>query len=312
MWPTPSATAPQQFTGAGEVAGWFGRYRETAPDSEGVDRNGECGGAVRTVDTAVSLSSRKGLRVNGGAEAARDQKVQPSTLVVVSSVHGWAGGSTVAVAIAEAAVARGFSACVDEFSGPVASGLGVACDAELGVDLSGRWRVGRRGGVLIHRLADLGETIATAQPPVAGSSSELTIVDTGWSWPTVAQMLAAPCRTTGLAAVLRTAPLVLVCRATIPSLRQAEAVLNSFSDCLPALAVLGPDRWPGEVTASLGPRITELRRQYRVVAVPLDKQLAIRGVTADPLPRTVTAAGRSLLQLSTPPPARTSTTKENI
>ncbi len=251
------------------------------------------------------------LHVTGSAGAARDQGVQPPTLVVVSSVHGWAGGSTVAVAIADAAAARGLSTCVDEFAGPVASGLGVACDAELGLDRSGRWRVGRRGGVLIHRLAELNATIATVPPP-AWSNPELTVVDTGYSWPAVTQMLTAPRPVSGLAAVLRTAPLVLVCRATIPSVRQAEAVLAECSDFLPALAVLGPHRWPGEVTASVGARITELREQHRVVTVPLDKHLEVRGVTADPLPRTVTAAGRSLLQLSTPPPARTSTTKENI
>ena len=139
----------------------------------------------------------------------------------------------------------------------------------------------------------------------------MTIVDTGWSWPAVSTYVMAAAAATGLPAALRIAPLVLVCRATVPSMRRAESVLGQASvdlspGHLPGLAVLGPDRWPREVLASIGPRIRLLRDQHRVVVVPLDKRLAVRGVTADPLPRSVTAAGRSLLQLFKPAPAGTS------
>jgi hypothetical protein len=231
-------------------------------------------------------------------------------LIVVSGVHSGAGATTVAVALGEAANAGGVSVGVDEFAGPFASGLGTACDAELGPDPSRRWLVGRRGGYVLRRLADSGATIANAAPPV-GSHPTLTILDTGWSWPAVSTHVVASAAAAGLPAALRSAPLVLVCRATVPSLRRTEAVLaQAFADLGPdhalALAVLGPDRWPGEVLASIGPRIRVLRDQRRVVAVPLDKRLAVRGVTADLLARSVTAAGRSLLQLFPPTPAWTS------
>jgi hypothetical protein len=72
------------------------------------------------------------------------------------------GASTVAVAVAEGANARGVEVAVDEFAGPFTSGLAAACDAELGGDESGRWLVGRRDGFTVRRLADSRRTIATA------------------------------------------------------------------------------------------------------------------------------------------------------
>ncbi len=241
-------------------------------------------------------------------------EVPPPPVLVVSGVHSWAGTSTVAVAVATAAAVRGMTASVDEYAGPALSGLGVACDAELGLDSSRRWFTGRRGGLTVRRLADPGGTVATTHAP-QGPNVDVVVADTGLPWPAVAQSSAAPAGWPLTSVLASAPPLILVCRATVPSLRHAEAVLDGLTSVssgqVPALAVLGPGRWPGEVTASIGPRVAALRERGRVVTVPLDKQLAIRGVTADPLPNYVTAAGRSLLQLFTPPPARTSTMKEN-
>ena len=265
-------------------------------------------------DSLMVVDGRPGALAETSPNTEGDHDKSPARaiarLIVVSGVHSGAGASTVGLAVAEAAHALGATVAVDEFAGPFASGLGTACDAELGTDVSGRWLVGRRGGFTVRRLADSGATIANAAPPV-GAHPTLTIVDTGWSWPPVSTHVVASAAATGLPAALRIAPLVLVCRATVPSLRRAEAVLEQATvDLGPGhrrvLAVLGPDRWPGEVLASVGPRIRLLRDQHRVVGVPLDKRLAVRGVTADPLPRSVTAAGRSLLQLFTPTPVRTS------
>lgn len=269
---------------------------------------------MNAIESLTAGARRTGARAEAPlhAERERAESLARSTprLIVVSGVHSSAGASTVALAVAEAAHALGVTVAVDEFAGPFASGLGLACDAELGADISGRWLVGRRGGFTLRRLSDSGATIANAVPPV-GVHPRLTVVDTGWSWPAVSTHVVASRAATGLPAALRIAPLVLVCRATMPSLRRAEAVLAQACVDLgpghvPVLAVLGPDRWPGEVLASVGPRVRLLRDQRRVVAVPLDKRLAVRGVTADPLPRRVTAAGRSLLQLFTPASAGTS------
>lgn len=234
-------------------------------------------------------------------------------LLVVSGVHSWAGTSTVAVAVGGAAAGRGLSACVEEFAGPSTSGLVVACDAELGTDESGDWRIGRRRGLTLRRLASDDADLATARAPL-GPTVDVVVADTGCPWPAVSSQVFAAPSLSPLTAVVAATPLILVCRATVPSLRRAEAVIdaladNTFATRPPALAVLGPTRWPSEVTASLGSRVAWLWQQGRVVTVPLDKQLAVRGVTADPLPKSVAAAGRSLLQLFTSTPART-TTKE--
>src|SRR6185312_15428322 len=53
--------------------------------------------------------------------------------------------------------------------------------------------------------------------------------------------------------------LVLVCRASVPSLRAAEGHLAQLTDQAPVLAVLGPARWPGVITAALGPAVSRLR-----------------------------------------------------
>ena len=269
--------------------------------------------AIRIIDGRRSEDSALRAETPPNAERERVESLARATprLIVVSGVHSGAGASTVALAVAEAAHALGVTVAVDEFAGPFASGLGTACDAELGADISGRWLVGRRGGFTVRRLADSGATIANAAPPVRRSSHaddrRHGLVVAGcvdprrrvccgdWSAGGAAD------RAAGAGVPGHACP-----HCAAPKRSSPKRPSTSVQVMLPALAVLGPDRWPGEVLASIGPRVRLLRDQHRVVAVPLDKRLAVRGVTADPLPRSVTAAGRSLLQLFTPAPARTS------
>jgi hypothetical protein len=60
------------------------------------------------------------------------------------------------------------------------------------------------------------------------------------------------------------------------------------------IAAPGARRWPGAVIASCGPAMRATREAGRVVTVPLDRRLEVNGVTADPLPRPIAAAGKAL------------------
>jgi hypothetical protein len=91
-------------------------------------------------------------------------------------------------------------------------------------------------------------------------------------------------------------PVVLVCRATVPGIRLAEYALSRLHAPL-ALAAVGPSRWPGQVTASAGVHVRQLREQGQVVAVPIDRHLDVEGLTSDPLPKQVIDAGAQLVAL---------------
>jgi hypothetical protein len=200
--------------------------------------------------------------------------------IVVVSAHAGAGASTVALGLADAAGADGTPVRLIDCAAAAESGLADAASEVVGIDRTGRWYRGRRGTVTIHHAADatlLGE---------AGCG--LTVIDSG---------PARPGRLGGAIGV------VLVCAATVPGLRQAEAALAAITGPV-VLAAVGPRKWPGVVTASLGPTAAALRRDGRLVRVPLDRRLAATGLTGDPLPRRVIAAARAVLQLL-PAPATT-------
>ncbi len=142
-----------------------------------------------------------------------------------------------------------------------------------------------RTGVTIDRRATDMAPDNWPIPPL-GDSPALTVVDLG---------SAAPEELTHLAAD-RTR-LVVVCRPTVPGVRLTEQVLDQLASQPALVAAVGPSRWPGEVTTSLGPRLRALRAAGRVVPVPMDRHLEVVGPTSSPLPKWLRAAGRSLLEL---------------
>jgi hypothetical protein len=83
----------------------------------------------------------------------------------------------------------------------------------------------------------------------------------------------------------------------VPGVRSTEQLLERLAPQAVVVAAIGPSRWPGEVTGSLGPRLRALRAAGRVVPVPMDRRLQVTGPTSAPLPRPLRAAGRSLLEL---------------
>jgi hypothetical protein len=214
-----------------------------------------------------------------------------STDVVVLAAHAGAGASTVAVALADAAAERGEAVRLIDAATPNRSGLIAATDAELGVNGSG-WLRGRRRGVDLDRVADPVSSPSELPLPSPLAADSIRVVDAGWDPWWLWQDRAWPSE------LLETCRAVVVCRPTVGGVRQCERVLDQLDRRL-VVAVVGPrsGRWPGAVRASFGERLEAARADGRVVAVPLDRRLAVAGIDSSALPRGVLSAGRRLLDV---------------
>ncbi|MHA3700740.1 hypothetical protein ACXR2U_01030 [Jatrophihabitans sp. YIM 134969] len=208
----------------------------------------------------------------------------PSAWIAVVAAHAGAGASITALAVADAAAGDGRAVHLIEAAGPARSGLLTASSSELGLDDTGTWRRGRRGSVLIDRR--MSDDRATAWPSPTGDGVETTIVDLG--------LLSETCLRQ---AVAGRAGCVVVTRPTVPGVRSTEQLLNTLADARVAVAVVGGGRWPSEVTSGLGPRLRRLRKDGRVVTVPLARRVETSGPTSTPLPRDLVAASRALLNV---------------
>jgi hypothetical protein len=214
------------------------------------------------------------------------------TVVAVAAGHSGAGASTVAVTLAEALNASARHVRIVEVADASRSGLAGATTAELGED-GGGWRRGRRGDVVIDRLAfralAIGQVPAPAPPPHA---EEVLVLDIGWP---ARDALAAG---GWLADALSLASLLIVCRPTVPGIRQTEYLLAELAET-PAgpvtLAAVGPARWPGTAAASAGPQVRAAREHGRVVTIPIDRRVETDGVSAEALPKALATAGRALV-----------------
>lgn len=202
--------------------------------------------------------------------------------VAVVSAHSGAGASCVALTLADTLVDEHRPCRLIEAAHPARSGLVAAATAELGTDPTGAWRRGSRRLTTLYRRA-AGAAPGGWPEPIQAAT---TVVDLGLPAPAnIARLVAdRPC-------------VVLVCRVTVPGLRMAEQALGELAGTPIVLAAVGPSRWPGEVIASLGPRVRELRDGRRLVTVPDDRHLQVTGPTNSPLPKSVSHAGRELLGL---------------
>jgi hypothetical protein len=205
--------------------------------------------------------------------------------IAVLAAHAGAGASTVALAIGDAATADDRPVHLIDTAHPSRSGLVAAASEELGADVTGAWRRGLRTGVTIDRRAADRAPAGWPMPPV-GASHGLTVVDLGLAVPENLFRLAAD-----------RALSVVVCRPTVPGVRLTEQLLGHLAHRPAAIAAIGPSRWPGEVTSSLGPRLRALRTAGLVVPVPTDRRLQVTGLISSPLPKSVRSAGRQLLGL---------------
>lgn len=212
-------------------------------------------------------------------------------VVAVVAGHSGAGASTVAVTLAEALAAGGTSVRIVEVADASRSGLAGATTAELGEDGSG-WRRGRRGDIHVDRLAFRAAAIEQVPAPApAPHPDELLVLDIGWP---ARDALAAR---GWVATALATSSLLLVCRPTVPGIRQTEYLLAELAEQAPAsvtVASVGPARWPGAATASAGPQLRAARESGRVITVPIDRRVETDGVSAEALPKALAAAGKAL------------------
>lgn len=236
-----------------------------------------CAGQLTVAELQTALRAARGVHP-APTVTSHDVASVPvaiETLAVVSA-HPGAGCSTVALAVADAASATQPEQLI-EYCDAGRSGLAGAADRELGEVPGGLWRRGRRGPVIIDRLAGVERD---SEPPE--DAARVRVVDIG----------------TGMGLLPISSAVVLVCRASVPGLRAAEGQLDALNERHVALAALGSARWPGVVRASAGPRISALRGAGRVITVPLDRRLAATGLTRDRLPRGVLAAAHRLLALT--------------
>lgn len=221
---------------------------------------------------------------------------EPAEQVVpVVGCHGGAGASTTALAIATAA---GGEARVVEAGAATTSGFCAASTAELGVTTAG-WMVGQRPPrVRLERGGDL--PLSPEAVPVPDSATPgilLTVLDVTW------EPRALYCGTSWLSrAVFEDPHPVLVTTATVPGMRHLEAVLDLLPpEAAPVVAVRGQahrrGRWSPPVERGLSPLVRAVREDGRVVPIPLDPGLAVRGLDTEPLPTAVVAAGSQILHL---------------
>lgn len=294
--PVPDRPTPPPRHRPGDVAGSAGAPMPTHPRCAEEDTGGAAAGAQadrsREWPAGLGAGVQRGRGRAAGTSPACGQDEPDSGLpagwVAVAAAHAGAGASTVALALGDAAASADRRVHLVETAVPARSGLVAAACAELGADATGRWRRGSRCGVVIDRRA---EVVCGGWPtPPVGEGPAVTVVDLGL--PAAAELGRLS------AAGVRT---VIVCRATVPGVRLTEQVLGQVLGQVTGapivVAAVGPRRWPGEITASLGPRLRELRSGGRVVPVPTDRRLEITGPDASPLPKPVRAAGRALWQL---------------
>jgi hypothetical protein len=235
-------------------------------------------------DLEEETTARRGDNTSGTRQVAGDTGELRAGWIAVVTAHAGAGASTVALAISDAAAADGRRVHLIDRAHPSRSGLVAAASEELGTDVTGAWRRGLRPGVTIDRRAtDVEPGDWPAIPADEGSG--LSVVDLG---------LLAPDNLARLGAN-RVRP-VVVCRPTVPGVRLTEQLLDQLARQSVVVAAVGSSRWPGEVIASLGPRLHALRAAGRVIPVPMDRRLQVTGPTSSPLPKSVRSAGRSLLE----------------
>ena len=210
----------------------------------------------------------------------------------VLGAAGSVGATTLALALAQAAG----GGRVVECASVTASGLGGAPTAEHGQDPDG-WVLGTRGAVAIDRP---GQVVLTPDevptPPVHAPAPSLTVLDVGWE---AGQVLAG---SSWIADQLRRAPdVVVVTTATVPGLRRLECALSLLNRrTAVVVAVLGPPRkkWPRPVQHCAGALTKDLDAAGRLVVVPADPGLHVRGLDSTELPAGLLSAAGHLLGLT--------------
>jgi len=217
-------------------------------------------------------------------------------VIVVAGCHGWAGTSTAALMIAEAYARRGTPVRILDAAAASRSGFAGAAATEHGLDQTGRWRLGSRGPVAVHRSAGPLVGVLDVPPPPAVDDGAVTVVDAGWP---ITDLLTS--RTHWLPRLLGHAPLLLTARPSVPGLRHVEVTLEALPTSTspstqPFVLLLGARRrW---LQAAAGALLPAADRDGRVHLVPEHGVLASAGLTPAPLPRQLHPVGDRLAELT--------------
>lgn len=240
---------------------------------------------------ALNGEFRNGHRATAAPARGRDLRVptwEPALgeqVALVAGSMGAAGASTIALAVASCAG----SARVVECCTVASSGLAAASSAELGVTADG-WVQGSRDQVLIERRGDRVPALDRLPAPTP-SSLPLTVMDCSWDLDLLMSSQG------WLGELARTLPAItVVTRPSIPGMRRLEAAAAVLGEHRVHAVVIGVERrWPRHVEQAMGAAVRRLRTDGRLTGVPIDPKLASDGVTPDPLPSAVLAAGSHLL-----------------
>ncbi len=230
----------------------------------------------------------------GHTSGTLGQAWEPSEAVLpVVGCAGSVGASTIALALATAAIGP---TRVVECCTVTASGLAAASTAELGQHPTG-WVQGTRDHVLLERGSDV--FIGPDEVPIPADTPHpvtLTVLDVGWE---LGQLLASP---SWLAdRLLQARHVVAVTTATIPGMRRLEGALALLDGVPVVAAVLGPRRrkWPRGVEHGMGALTRRLDQEGCLHQIPLDRDLANRGLDSQALPPPVLTAAGHLLHAAT-------------
>lgn len=208
----------------------------------------------------------------------------------VLAASGSSGATSLAVAVASIlAPARVVECCSMS-----ATGLAEAATAELGTDASG-WCNGTREQVALSRATRVIAGPDAVPTPVVVEAPGWDVLDVGWQ---LEQLTA----TGGWLAqqVLAAPAIVVAATASVPSLRRLEntlAALPASATTVVAVRSLGSKRLPAHVRAALGPRTTTHLDRGSWIDVPHEKDLAERGLSGSPLPRSLLNAAHQISRL---------------
>jgi hypothetical protein len=252
-------------------------------------REGSVAELVAALRAQRTLAAEDPVTSNEPPSGEVDAAVTRTLLVI--GAHAGAGATMVSVAVADALGELPVGSGV----GPVrlidaapheGSGLVAATAYEVGWRGSG-WRAGRRGSSMILRPAG-SPTSPADVPSFEPSEAGWLVIDAGWPW------RAVTAARNPIEALVERAKVLVVCRATVPGVRQVEVAL----DALPAdsfVAGVGAGRWPAVVEASFGPRLARTVAEGRAVLFPSDRRVEVNGIAAEALPAALVGAAGALV-----------------
>lgn len=208
--------------------------------------------------------------------------------VLVVGCAGSVGASTVALLLGSAASRSRVVECA-----PAAcSGLAGASTAELGEGADG-WVEGTRSELRIQRRGDQVAAPDLIPSPLPGITGGVSVVDGWWD---LRQVLAGHGWICELARSC--SRVVLVARASVPGMRQLEShiALLGADRCWAVATGSTLQRLPRAVHHSMGPLTRQLHQAGRLYCLPYNRELALSGITTEPLPKAYSQVAARLLE----------------